>query len=199
MLKPFINNTGLALFLSVTLAACGGAPTINTPDIPANAEREYAKALASMKAKKTTTALAQFKQLIKKYPKLAGAHANIGMIYIKLNKFDQAESSLTKSIELNPANPMTHNYLGIAYRHLGRFEDSKKAYQAALKIDDDYAFAHLNIGILYDLYLFDMQMALKHYQRYQDITDDSDKMVEKWIVDLKRRDTAENKPKGEKG
>lgn len=187
------------VLLILALAGCVNLPLSDTPDIPPQAERDYQRALVSMKANKNETAIARFKALTKKYPKLAGAHANLGMLYLKIKKHDLAESALQKATELNPQNPIAHNYLGIVYRQQGRFEDAKNAYSQALKVKKDYAFAHLNLGILYDLYLFDLQQAIKHYQSYQDMTGSKDKMVEKWILDLKRRDTAQNKQGGEKG
>lgn len=193
----FVSLT--VVLLSLALASCGNLPVSDMPDISPKAERDYQRALASMKANKNKTAISRFKALTKKYPKLAGAHANLGMLYLKIRKHDLAESALRKATELNPQNPIAHNYLGIVYRQQGRFEDAKNAYKQALKVDKDYAFAHLNLGILNDLYLFDLQQAIKYYQSYQEMTGSKDKMVEKWIIDLKRRETAQNRQGGQKG
>lgn len=200
MLQRFTNLTSLlVLCLSLILGGCVSLPQSDTPEIPPRAEQDYKRALASMKAGKRKTALKRFKALTKKYPQLAGAHANLGLLYLKGKKLDLAKKSLQKATELNPRNPIAHNYLGIVYRQQGRFEEAKNAYAEALKADPQYAFAHLNLGILFDLYLFDMPKAIKHYQHYQEMTNRKDKMVEKWILDLKRRDTAHNKEGGQKG
>jgi lipoprotein NlpI len=56
-----------------------------------------------------------------------------------------------------------------------------------LDIDPNYAYAHLNYGILLDLYLGELENALAHYQKFQQLTPEEDKEVTKWIVDLERR------------
>ncbi|MDH5180008.1 MAG: tetratricopeptide repeat protein [Gammaproteobacteria bacterium] len=200
MLRQFTSIAALAGWLLIPLlSGCGSLPGTPTPDIPAQAENDYRRALASMKKGKHDLALKQFTALTKKYPQLAGAHANLGLLHLKDNRVDQAEQSLQKATQLNPNNAIAQNYLGIVYRRQGKFTEAKTAYLAALQADKDYAYAHLNLGILYDLYLFDLQNAIKHYQQYQDMTESKDKTVEKWLLDLKRRGTAENKQGGKKG
>ena len=126
-------------------------------------------------------------------PGLAGPHTNLGMLYLKTKDLEQAQQSLQKAVELNPASVIAHNYLGIVYRNLGRFDEAEKAYLKALEINNQYDYAHLNLGILYDLYKTDSQKALSHYRQYLELTDQPDKTVEKWVVDLQRRSTARRK------
>ena len=66
-------------------------------------------------------------------------------------------------------------------------------YLQAIKHKSDYAIAYLNLGILYDLYLQELNDALDHYKQYQTMTNNNDKLVDKWIIDLEHRIKAENK------
>jgi DNA-directed RNA polymerase subunit F len=45
---------------------------------------------------------------------------------------------------------------------------------------------------LYDLYLGNLDKALAHYNRFQSLSPEKDKEVEKWIADLKRRIKSEH-------
>ena len=188
----------LALIV-LLLSGCGTFTGTTQPDVPEQVKLAYRTALDSMKAGKNKRAIKQFNEIVTSYPDLAGPHTNLGMLYLKTNSLDQAEQALLKAVELNPKNVIGYNYLGIVYRNKGRFDDAEKAYLKALEINSNYNYAHLNLGILYDLYKADLPRALTHYQKYLSLTNNPDKMVEKWIVDLKRRDTATHTPEEKQG
>lgn len=200
MLKTCIKHPLLLLGLvSLLISGCATFSGTPQPEVPAKIKEAYSKALKSMKAGKNRTAIKQFKRIAKLQPQLAGPHTNLGMLYLKTDELEQAQQSLEKATELNPANTIAFNYLGIVYRNQGRFDDAEKAYMKALEINNQYDYAHLNLGILYDLYKSDSQKALTHYQQYLKLTDQPDKMVEKWIVDLQRRNTARHQTKEVQG
>ena len=187
------------ILVTLTLSGCGAFSANTQPDVPEKIKLAYEHALNSMKAGKHKKAIKQFRKIVRSQPQLAGPHTNLGMLYLKTNSLEQAEQSLLKAVELNPNNTIANNYLGIVYRNQGRFDDAEKAYLRALEIDSNYGYAHLNLGILYDLYKSDSHKALSHYQQYLNQADNPDKVVEKWIVDIKRRDTANRKPEETQG
>lgn len=150
-------------------------------------EREYRKALSAMKNGDHQLALDRMTRMIKRYPGFSGPHVNLGIIYLKQEKLDLAEKHLKHAIKINPKNSVAYNQLGVVLRNRGQFNASLTQYQKALKLNPDYAMAHLNIGILLDLYLAQPQKALKHYERYQKLTNDSQQQVGFWIVDLEQR------------
>lgn len=197
------NCTRLSLFsllaINMLLSACAVVSPPSEPEVSPAVEQAYQRAIDSMKAGKHGIAIKKFKAVSKMNPALAGPYVNIGIIYLKLNKLKPAEQSLQKAIELNPKNRVAYNYLGIVYRQLGQFDDAEQSYLRAIQLDNNYGFAHLNLGILYDLYKADIQKALRHYQAYQDLAEQPDKMVDKWIIDIKRRDTAITQTKEVKG
>lgn len=125
--------------------------------------------------------------LIKLQPNISNAHLNLGIILLTKKSYSKAELSFNKAVKLNSENIFALNQLGILYREQGEFSKSKASYQKAIDINSDYAFAHLNLGILYDLYLYDYPKAIEQYKKYQKITKGSDKIVNKWIIDLERR------------
>ena len=88
---------------------------------------------------------------------------------------------------INDANPYAHNGLGLALREQGKFDDARIHYERALVLDPKYARAHFNMAVLAELYLQDLNLALKHFQAYQNLQKQPDENVANWIVDLQRR------------
>ena len=82
---------------------------------------------------------------------------------------------------------MAYNHLGIITRMQGEFQKARHSYETAINIDSEYASAYLNLGILFDIYLQDLKQALAQYEKFQTLTNNEDKTVAGWIVDIKRR------------
>ncbi|MEA3242855.1 MAG: tetratricopeptide repeat protein, partial [Pseudomonadota bacterium] len=124
---------------------------------------------------------------IDKNPQLAGPYINLGIAYQHTDQDEAAMEALKKAVELNPATAAAHHQLGILYRQQGDFASALSAYDKALKLDAGYALVHRNIGILYDLYLGQPALALEHYKTYQLLAAEPDPSVNRWLVDLERR------------
>ena len=178
------------------LSACAGMSPLTSVDdakplvkSPVN----YNKAISAAKNGKTKDAIKLLYNITKSYPNFSPAHTNLGLQYLRNKKQAYAEKSLRKAILLNPRDAIAYNHLGVILRQQGKFSASKDMYNKALKSKRDYANAHLNLGILYDMYLYELPQALEHYKSYQEITQNSDKLVSKWIIDLKRRIATDKK------
>jgi len=200
MLKHCIKYPVSCLgLIALFLPGCGMVSTATQPEVSLQVKQAYQRALNTMQAGKHKQAITQFKKISAANPSLAGPHTNLGMLYLKTNALQESEKSLQKAIELKPDNRIAYNYLGIVYRQQGRFDHAEKAYLRAIELDKNYSYAHLNLGILYDLYKSDLQKALSHYQQYQALSDKPDKLVDKWIIDIKQRDTAKTRQEENKG
>jgi len=165
-------------------AASAAHPAIK---IPMDAQHQYTEALAFMKKSQDKRAIELFQVLIKKFPRLTGPYINLGIIYTRSGRKQEAETALQKAIAIKPDNAAAYNQLGILYREAGHFKKAEQTYQKALAINPDYAYAHLNLGILLDLYLQRPKQALAQYERYQKLQKKEDKQVKLWIIDLQRR------------
>jgi Flp pilus assembly protein TadD len=126
--------------------------------------------------------------------RLARTHAedptyllNLGIVYARTERLDQAEEILIKAQAQAPRSAVIHNELGIVRRHRGDFAGSASAYRAAIKADPAFANAHYNLGVLLDLYLQQPADALTHYEAYLSLTPQGDKTVNGWVKDLRRR------------
>jgi tetratricopeptide (TPR) repeat protein len=92
------------------------------------------------------------------------AHQQMGLIYQKMGRTEEAKSSLEKAAEihlernqnseaeeifktvlkLRPDTTNVYNSLGIIYRRQGRLEDALRAYEKALKVHQDDECIHVN-------------------------------------------------------
>jgi tetratricopeptide (TPR) repeat protein len=193
-----INKFCIIIICTQLLCACAGISSLSSSEetkslikLPQN----YDKAIAAAKNGKTADAIKLLSEVTKSYPDFSPAYTNLGLQYLKNKKQDNAEKNLRTAISLNPQDAIAYNHLGIILRHRGKFNDAKDMYNSAIKSKDDYANAHLNLGILYDMYLYELPQALRHYKSYQTITKNSDKLVSKWIIDLERRIAADKRRK----
>jgi len=147
----------------------------------------YEMALRSMRAGDTAKAEQQLKKLADDYPQFSGPHNNLGILYYRDGKLDEATTAFGNALKINPDSVVSLNYLGIISRGKGEFKQAQDYYEKALQVDPDYAYAHLNYGILLELYMGKLPEALVHYKRYQELNKEDDKKVSGWIVDLDRR------------
>lgn len=185
--------------LIVTLAACGGskvakiedgeqAPTI---EYPSEASQQYARALGFMDAGDDARAIAEFERVINAYPEYAGPHVNLGIIHRRNGRPDAAMLALQRAVTICSGCAAAYNQLGILEREQGRFGEAEQAYLAAIAADSNYALAYFNLGVLYDLYQGREELALQYYEAYRarrrPLATDKKDIVDKWIIDLRRR------------
>lgn len=147
----------------------------------------YESALSAMREGNDAVAEKRLLQLAEQYPKFSGPRTNLGIINFRAENLDKATAEFQTALELNPNNVVSLNYLGIISREQGKFKEAYGFYEKALRIDPDYAYAHRNFGILLDLYMGKLADALEHYKRYQELVEEEDNEVKKWIVELSRR------------
>ena len=183
------------IVIAVTLiAACTTAPdkaTLPAAQKPVKKSTPYyERGIQLAKEGQDKQAIEQFTLMTRQNPEIAVGYTNLGLLQLKAGNLEQAEQAFAQAIALNSEDKVAHNHLGVSLRQRGQFAKAGQSYLAALKIDGNYAAAHLNLAILYDIYQQKLPSALQHYQRYQSLTGESDKLVTKWIVDLKRRISA---------
>ncbi len=192
-IKFFIYSIVMLMVLSSCAIVGGGDMPVSGEATPKEDDawnkvpKPYVDGLKAAQKGQSKQAIKLFEQSIQAFPEFSPAYTNMGLQQLRLKNRIAAQKSLIKAIELNPKSAVSYNHLGVIARLDGDFDTAKKMYTKALEFDSDYAIAHLNMGILLDLYLYELEPALEHYEKYQSIIDKKDAMVAKWIVDLKRR------------
>jgi len=106
---------------------------------------------------------------------------------IDSNDSEAAAAAFTAMLEKGAKSPASLNHYAIYLREQWQLEQAEEVYLRALVSAPNDAMTHYNLGILYDIYLGKSELALKHYQKYQQVIAEPDKRVGGWINDLKRR------------
>jgi len=171
-----------------TTVGANGQP-LRTREIPPNALTLYEQAVAAMAGGDSIDAELRFQEFLLQYPDYPGAHVNLAIIFMSRGDLQAAENSLTDALIVDPVHAAALNQLGMLLRRQGKFPEAESAYSKAISANPGYALAHYNIAVLNDLYLQRLDVALEHYERYQELAGD-DQQVTKWIADLKRRISA---------
>lgn len=193
----------LALSLAVLLGACAGkpppAPAPAPAPVPEQAEavpepepvdfnqQFYEEAIGALKKGDPEEAITLLLQVSTEAPEKPYVFTNLGLAYFNTGQLELAEKAFQQAIAQDSRDAVAHNHLGILQRQRGEFARARESYERAIRIDGDYALAHLNLGILFDIYLQDLELALRHYQRYQALIGDENTQVAGWIVDIERR------------
>ena len=119
-------------------------------------------------------------------PELSAPRIDLGVAYHRSGDLKAAERNLRLALVANPNHPIAHNELGIIFRKTGRFAEARRSYEAALAVYPGYHYARRNLAVLCDLYLADLDCALRNYQAYM-ATVPSDDEALMWVKDLQYR------------
>lgn len=149
--------------------------------------KSYVEGLKAARKGDAQLAIQYFSATTEEFPGFPPAFTNLGLQQLKLKHRDAAKQSFNKAIQLKANNSVAYQHLGIIYRIDGEFSQAQSMYEKALEFDADNALAHFNLGILLDIYLYDLQTALVHYEKYQALKLKKDATVANWIIDIKRR------------
>jgi len=156
------------------------------PEIPGQAQTMFEQAVSVMASGDFMEAELRLKEFLLQFPAYPGAHVNLAIIHSQNGNDDAAQAAIDAALALNPSHAAALNQQGMLFRKNGKFIEAEAAYLKAVTASPDYALAHYNLGVLYELYLQRLDAALQHFENYQALVG-SDKQVEKWIADLKRR------------
>ncbi|MEM6513215.1 MAG: tetratricopeptide repeat protein [Pseudomonadota bacterium] len=155
-------------------------------EVPARAQTMYEQAAASMAAGDLIDAELRFKEFLLTYPDFPGAHVNLAIIHSANGNDASAMDAVNAALAIDAEHVPALNQLGVLHRKNGNFTESEAAYLKAITVQPDYPLAHYNLGVLNELYLQRLDMALQHFERYQELVGE-DKQVGRWITDLQRR------------
>jgi tetratricopeptide (TPR) repeat protein len=86
------------------------------------------------------------RQLIKKYPKDAFGHFQLGNVLLRQKQPEAAIQSYQEAIRLKPKYALAYNAMGVVYATQDRWNEAIAEYRKALEINPDYAEAMTNLG-----------------------------------------------------
>lgn len=156
-------------------------------NVSSQVENNFRNATAAMQQKHWSQAETILQALATANPNLSGVHLNLGIVYRAKNDMTKAADAFNRAIAANPKNIDAYNQLALLKREAGEFSEAELLYQKALGVWRFHPETHKNIAILYELYLGKAELALPHYQAYQQLLPAPDKQVDSWVADLQRR------------
>lgn len=86
---------------------------------------------------KMIEALGNYRKAVEKFPSFRRAWRNIGLIYVRDGKYDDAISAFTRMIELGGGDAYSYGLLGFAYAAKQDYQASEAAYRNALLLQPE--------------------------------------------------------------
>jgi type IV pilus biogenesis/stability protein PilW len=127
-----------ALLAAALMGGCASSPSPKAKEETRQAEGLYRLAQLDFSQGKNQDAITHAKKSLEMEPKNAEAHAFLGLVYLYLSDYKNAEKSLQEAVRLNPYLTDARNMLGAVYMKTGRPEQARSAFMECLK-DKTYA------------------------------------------------------------
>lgn len=87
-----------------------------------------------------------YERWIQSEPQSVALHDDVAVLYLRLNRANDAVRHFTISADLQPDSAAAHFNLGTALTVAGQMDAAVGEYQRALQLNPDYARAHNNLG-----------------------------------------------------
>ena len=154
--------------------------------VGSGARSDYDEALSHLRQGRQADGIEMLEALVAAAPELTAPRIDLGIAHHQQGDLEAARLHLEQALQTSPSHPLAHNELGIVYRKLGRFDEARQSYETALSIYPGYHFARRNLAVLCDLYLGDLDCALRNYEAYME-TVPGDEEASIWIADIRNR------------
>lgn len=89
-----------------------------------------------------------FRQAIERQPDYPEAYYNLGLIYRRTNRLDEAEICLERAIELKADYSEAHYILGLIFQESNRLNEAAASFYCAIKLDSAWADAYYQLGLV---------------------------------------------------
>lgn len=123
------------------------AGTVFAQAVPPAAEKLYQEALSAIAKDDKKAAVTTLKKALGIFPTYFAVLEQLGLLYVELEKDEQALEPLTKAIEINSKAARSHLGLGMAYVNLDKLNQAVPELNAAVALDPRLFRAHLFLGM----------------------------------------------------
>jgi tetratricopeptide (TPR) repeat protein len=146
---------------------------------------KYREGLIALNNHDNAKAQRIFSEFIRNKPGLAGAYTNMALIHSKNSEYDQSLTLINKAIQLNPKQSQAYNLRAQIMLKNGKIHKAKDDYIKAVELNPKYINAQYNLALLYDIYLQEIELAIKHYNIYMSLLKKPDQGTKEWVDHLK--------------
>ena len=203
MFKPLFIINCLMVTMIVTISGCSTdsvKPENQTTDTKTSSDKPvkavkvsissservlYKKGLTALNSGDYSAARSIFDDMLSDNPNLAGPHSNLALIHYKKKEYTQSFKMVEKALLLNPQQAQAYNLRGQLYIAIGKVHEAKADDLKAIKLKPDYSNAQYNLALVYDIYLQEIELAIKHYNIYISLIKKPDVPTKEWISHLK--------------
>ncbi|PYS25720.1 MAG: hypothetical protein DMF72_00855 [Acidobacteria bacterium] len=128
-----------------------GAPSRDVIDarVPAAAQEEYSRGHDSLAKKNQNDAIAHFRKALSIYPEFFDAHLLMGMAFMDLRDWPNAETALNRALEIKPDSPAALFASGEVYWREKRHKEAESSLLAGLQLDQKNWHGYFTLGRLY--------------------------------------------------
>ena len=110
-----------------------------TQDVPKAARQALERAMKLNEELKTAAAIEQIKEAIKLFPEYFEAHLDLGNIYLKAGRLEQAISELDRAREINPNDERAYQSFGLVLMKLKNYEVAVAIFAEAARLNPNNA------------------------------------------------------------
>ena len=137
--------------VSDTSRTSGAAALTDVIDakVPADAREEFARGRAAAAKKERALAVEHLQRATSLYPAFFAAHMLLGTTFMDDRKWDDAEQSFLRAVELKPDDAFTTVALGEVYWRQKRYQEAEKTLLAGVKLDENSWHGHFTLARLY--------------------------------------------------
>jgi tetratricopeptide (TPR) repeat protein len=114
--------------------------------MPADLGSMAAAAKAHVDAGRLEAAASLYEELVRLAPADANVQHTLGLVYLELDRIDEALFHIGRSLELNPANAAACRSMGDALDAANQFGLAIRSYEKACALDPENTDARLNLG-----------------------------------------------------
>jgi tetratricopeptide (TPR) repeat protein len=127
-----------------------GPTALVRADVPEAAKKEFATAQRLVNEKHDPDGgVKHYRKAIQLYDKYSDAYLALGLLYLDLQKFEDAQGVLQKANEINPNAPGGFMALGAMYNQQKRYDEAEKALTHGLQLNPDVAQGQYEISKTY--------------------------------------------------
>jgi len=119
-------------------------------DIPPAARKEYEEGQkAANEQKDADAAIKHYRKAIQLYNKYSEAYLALGLLYMDLGKFGDAQPALQAANEITPTAPAGYLALGTMYNAQKKYDEAEKALTKGLELKSDVAQGQYELAKTY--------------------------------------------------
>ncbi|MEI7473169.1 MAG: tetratricopeptide repeat protein [bacterium] len=113
-----------------------------------------------------------FNQLLQKYPNMSEAHLNLGNVYFKQKRTEDAIKAWRKALSIDSAQVNCYINLGKAYYSMEQYDEAINHWIIAITMAPNHSSTIMNLGAAYEK-LGDLSTAYKYYEDFLEMQDSS--------------------------